>query len=91
MPSTRAGRRLPLRPKQTEALPEPNGSAKVRNWVLSIAAALGILGGAFMWFDSELGALDQRIDGVVERLARVEVLLEVIRAELQELRAERTD
>lgn len=44
-----------------------------------------------MWFDSELGALDQRMDGVVERLAQVEVLLEVIRAELQELRAERAD
>ena len=58
----------------------PNGSAKVRNWIVSVAAVLGVLGAVFYWCSN-----------MSERLARVEVLLEVIRVDIQDLRSERAN
>lgn len=58
--------------------PEPNGSAQFRNWVLSIAAILTVLGAVFVWLDSSFDALDNRIDTVSERLTRIETQLEIL-------------
>ena len=75
--SRRARRPLPTSHKQPVP-PEPNGSAKVRNWVLAVGAILAVLGGAFGWFESSFDALDRRMDTFGERLARIEAQLDIL-------------
>ena len=58
--------------------PEPNGSAKARNWTLVVTAVLGILGGAFLWLDSSFDELDRRMDTFAERLAAIEAQLDIL-------------
>ena len=74
------GRHFPVKPATGEQ-PE-SGSAKIRNWVLTTVAVLGLLGAVIGWLDGRIDALDQRIDGLSERLTAVEVLLEVIHDEV---------